>query len=276
MATHTTSNRLVKQATNENFNSWGEVLNEGALDMIDEAMDGIAPLALTGNVTLSTANAATDQARKRVLNITSSTGGYVITIPAVEKVYLVRNASAYVITLTVSGGSSVEVLGGQSAWVFTNGTNIYRGTVSGWGLYTTTSEGSGTTADCTLTGLNQQFTDCLIVLDGISIGAGVNLNITVRNTSGTGGTALSLGTNSGSNKFYGTVSIPNYGAAIGECISKLYNGSSLTAPNQQYTTIGSGTGININWALASGLGSVRFAPASGNFNNSGNFKVYLR
>lgn len=273
MATYTSRNRLVKQATNENFNSWGDVLNAGGLEMIDEALDGVTALAISGgNVTLTDEDGATDQARKRVLNITSADQARVITVPAVEKFYIVRNASAFTITLTVSGGSSVEVLGGQSAGVFVSGTSIYRVWVDGWGLFATVPEASGTSVTVSLDTPQQPFSDAKIVLDGISIGSGGILRALLRSTSDAGGTAIDLGMNSGSNKFYGTILLPNYRNADGHAEYHGVNVSALTSPT---AVVATGL-INIVWKIAGGVGDIVFSPNSGNFNNAGSFKVYLR
>lgn len=272
MATYTTRNRLTKQAQNENFNSWGTVLNAGGLDMIDEAMDGVTALAISGgNVTLTDEDGATDQARKRVLNITSADQARTITIPAVEKVYLVRNASAYVITLTVSGGSSVEVLGGQSAWVFTNGTNIYRGTVIGWGLYeTVTPSSSPSTLTSTFNNLNQHYTDCMILLEQLTVPSGTNLTFLLRNDAGSGGTATLLDQSSGA--INATLHLPDYRNSRGVGYWSAHRNLLSSSPQQTTTPLG----VNgVVWNITGGIGSILWT-SGGPINNSGNIKVYLR
>lgn len=98
---YTPRNRLTKQATGESINLWGIILN-AVLDLIDAAMDGVTTISAPGSTILTTANGAADQARSRVLNITAPTAAQ-ITIPSVEKFYIVRAALADV---TITNGSS--------------------------------------------------------------------------------------------------------------------------------------------------------------------------
>lgn len=121
-SSYTTRNRADKQATGENINTWGLRLNDGVLDVFDDALDGVLTLSAAGPVTLGTANGAPDQARKRVLNVTA-TGPVTITIPSVEKWYLVRAAVADV-TVT-NGGSSVVISAGDIGVVFTDGASLF-------------------------------------------------------------------------------------------------------------------------------------------------------
>ena len=124
-SSYTTRNRLNKQATGENTNTWGALLNTGGLDLIDFASDGITTISAGGATTLTTANGMTDQARARAINITATTAA-TITIPAVEKFYLVRNASASVDHIVTNGSSSVTVYAGEVVTVLTDGTTVWR------------------------------------------------------------------------------------------------------------------------------------------------------
>jgi hypothetical protein len=154
MATYTTRGRLVKQAQNENVDGWGTVFNAGFADMVDESTDGITALALTGDVTLTTANGATDQARKRVLNITSSDQhARVITIPAVEKWYIVENESAFRVNIKTASGAAAIVPGLCSAIVKCDGTDCFKLIQPDYGIISTTATNtSAQTHTFTLTG----------------------------------------------------------------------------------------------------------------------------
>src|SRR4029077_10916389 len=91
-STPTPRNRLNLQAQGDSVDAWGAVLNTGVFNLVDEALDGITSVAVTGNVTLSTQNYVTDQARKRILRLTGTPGATrIITIPNVEKYYIVHN-----------------------------------------------------------------------------------------------------------------------------------------------------------------------------------------
>lgn len=115
--------RLNLQATGENLNLWGQILNAGGLELIDAAMDGVTIISTPGATTLTTANGAADQARSRVLNVTASAAAQ-ITIPSVEKFYIVRAALADV-TIT-NGSNSLVVKAGDLCAVITDGVGVWQ------------------------------------------------------------------------------------------------------------------------------------------------------
>lgn len=114
----TTRNRLVKQAPGEGTNTWGDILNSGVFDLIDFAADGITTISASGATTLTVANGATDQARARILKVTAA-GSWAITLPSVEKWYLVRAVTASG-TITC-GGEAATVVAGDTAIVICDG-----------------------------------------------------------------------------------------------------------------------------------------------------------
>lgn len=124
-SSYTTRNRLNKQATGENTNTWGALLNTGGLDLIDFAADGVTSISAGGSTTLTTANGTTDQARARILNITAATVA-TVTIPALEKFYIVRNSSSSVDHVITNGSSSVTIYAGEIVPVITDGTTVWR------------------------------------------------------------------------------------------------------------------------------------------------------
>lgn len=122
-SSYTARARFTLQATGENTNTWGVILNQGAFDLIDFAINGVVTISASGATTLTTANGAADQARGAVLNYTGTAAG-TLTIPSVEKVYHVRAATA---ALTVTNGSSsLTIAAGDSATVVSNGTAIWK------------------------------------------------------------------------------------------------------------------------------------------------------
>ena len=122
----TTRNRLIKQGTGENLNTWGANLNTGALDLIDAALDGLVSFSLSGTRTLTSTNYADDESRRRIIFITGGTGGSV-TVPSVEKLYIVRNGSSGNVTVGHVGGSQVTVPAGAITIVICDGANAFGG-----------------------------------------------------------------------------------------------------------------------------------------------------
>jgi microcystin-dependent protein len=124
-STATTRNRLNKQGTGDNTGTWGAVLNEQALDMLDEALDGVTTLTVSGNVTLTSANYVSDQSRRRILKLTGSPGAsYTITIPGVEKFYFVINQSNAA-QIIKAGGIGYSIPSGAARTVACDGTDCY-------------------------------------------------------------------------------------------------------------------------------------------------------
>ena len=133
-SSYSSSLRLELQATGSNTNTWGGLLNTGALALIDSAIAGFTTIALTGNTTLTTANGSSDQARTAMIKLTGS-ASYQVTVPAVSKQYLIWNASSYQQTIASAGGGSSIILPAVSkVCVGTDGTNVFELGYSGYGL----------------------------------------------------------------------------------------------------------------------------------------------
>lgn len=122
--------RFELQFTGENINLWGDKLN-AVLGHADYAIAGWLNKPLTGNYTLTSANAADDEARAAMVRFTG-TGPFTVTIPSVPKKYLVWNACAGVLTLTTGAGSTVSIDPGDRTVVFCDGANV--STISFGGL----------------------------------------------------------------------------------------------------------------------------------------------
>lgn len=119
-SSYTSRARFTLQATGENANTWGVILNEGAFELIDFAINGF--VTKSASATLTTALGATDEARGAVILYTGASPG-TITIPSVEKTYIVRAATA---ACTITNGSgSVTIAAGSSAQVFTDGSSVW-------------------------------------------------------------------------------------------------------------------------------------------------------
>lgn len=130
VSTPTTRLRLEKQALGENLNTWGSNRLNDALDRIDEAVGGVQAITISGTATtLTSANYATDQARKAVLVLTGTlTAASTITVPGVEKLYLVVNNTtmgAFSLTIKTAAGSGVSLRSGPQS-VYCDATSVYR------------------------------------------------------------------------------------------------------------------------------------------------------
>jgi hypothetical protein len=129
-SSYTSSFRLNIQAPGDNLNTWGTILNNGVFQLIEDALAGAVSQALSGSLTLSSVNGATDQARCLALNITSGTGG-TITAPGVKKLYFVRNAASGAVIVTTGAGATASFAAGEVGFCYSpDGINFYRTTVT--------------------------------------------------------------------------------------------------------------------------------------------------
>jgi hypothetical protein len=123
-ATATTRVRAIKQAYQSNDETWGGVLNDGALDRLDDARGQWVTKALTGNYTLDVQNFIQDEARAPMLRFTG-TGPFTVTVPAVSFWYIVRNDCTNDLTVTPSGGTGAVIRAGRTAIWTSDGTLSY-------------------------------------------------------------------------------------------------------------------------------------------------------
>lgn len=123
-ATATTRVRAIKQAYQSNDETWGGVLNDGALDRLDDARGQWVTKALVGNYTLDVQNFIQDEARAPMLRFTG-TGPFTVTVPAVSFWYIVRNDCTNDLTVTPSGGTGAVIRAGRTAIWTSDGTLSY-------------------------------------------------------------------------------------------------------------------------------------------------------
>ena len=121
--------RLELQATGENANTWGEKTNNN-LELLGVAIAGHVSISVagSGDYTLTTANAATDQARRAFITLTGLlTGARNIIVPSSSKVYFIRNNTTGSHTLTVKTASGVGAVvpQGYTVAVACDGTDCF-------------------------------------------------------------------------------------------------------------------------------------------------------
>ena len=131
-STYTTNLRLTKQADGENPNTWGEVLNEGVISLVDHAIAGYTSISVgtTATVTLTENQGSGDQSRSAILEFKGTIGGshdnIDVLIPNTSKVYVVKNSITYTdstdsLVLKVAGNTGVTIPSGTVALYVTNG-----------------------------------------------------------------------------------------------------------------------------------------------------------
>ena len=118
-------------ATGEQSGTWGTTTNTNLGTAIEEAITGSANVAfLSSDVTISLSNTnASQTARNLRLNLTGTSGGArTLTVPAIEKQYIVNNGLADACTVKNSTGTGIAVPAGKTMMLFNDGTNVVEST----------------------------------------------------------------------------------------------------------------------------------------------------
>jgi len=121
--------KIALPVTGELSGTWGDVVNDNITSMFEQAIAGLATINTwtTNSHTLTTANGVSSESRCAMLLAQDGAGlsaaGEII-CPAASKLYVLKNASSYSLTLKTSGGTGVAVPSGQTAFLFCDGTNV--------------------------------------------------------------------------------------------------------------------------------------------------------
>ena len=156
MSTFTSRIRLEKQADGANPNSWGLILNQNVIDLVDDAIAAYTTVTVSADdVTLTTENGASDQARSAFIDLigdlTSSTD---IILPAQSKSYFIRNKSvpsptSNTITIKTLAGSGATIPTSVNGFFICDGVSVHQPNAVGLGLGTAANLNFGT-ADANL------------------------------------------------------------------------------------------------------------------------------
>jgi len=128
-STYSANLRLELIGTGEQQGTWGSTTNTNLGTLIEEAIGGYTSVTVSdaGDTTLTTNNGTADQARNMVLNLTGTIGAARnVIVPAIEKVYIIKNATTggFAVTVKVSGQTGVSVANGDTAIVYVDGTDV--------------------------------------------------------------------------------------------------------------------------------------------------------
>lgn len=119
--TYTPNCRIVQMPTGSNDTLWGTKAN-AAFAMLDQCISQGSIISVTGgNVTLTTANNAADQARSAIIAFTGTPGvTRTITMPNVSKLTWVVNSSNASLIFTSGAGTTATVAAGAVALIYTD------------------------------------------------------------------------------------------------------------------------------------------------------------
>ena len=134
-STYTTNLKLTKQGDGENPNSWGQILNDGVISLVDDAIAGYTTVSIgsAATVTLTNVQGGGDQARSAIIEFKGTVGGahdsIFVLIPNNSKTYIVKNSVSYndatdAVVLRVAGNAGVTIAEDSTALYVTNGTTV--------------------------------------------------------------------------------------------------------------------------------------------------------
>ena len=118
------------QGTGDNSGTWGQLTNVNLQDF-DYAISGVAAITLTGNTTLAfTTNSSSttysnESGRAAVLVLSGSLSAttVTVTVPNIQKNYVIINNSGATATISAGGSTTVSLGTSTSAYVYSNGSS---------------------------------------------------------------------------------------------------------------------------------------------------------
>ena len=133
MANSTSANlKLTVQATGENSGTWGQITNTNLL-ILEQAIGGYDAFNVTNaSRALTFTNGAISDGKNEVIKLTGTLAANVnVTIPdSIEKTYTVQDTcdhAGYTLTFKTTSGSGVLLCEGHTYQLWSDGTNVYKG-----------------------------------------------------------------------------------------------------------------------------------------------------
>ena len=154
-SSYTSRIRLTKQADGENPNTWGTILNNQVIDLLDDAIASYTTISIgsAATVTLTENEGASDQSRSAFLEVKGSVGGTNTTIsliiPAKSKSYVINNkvsantTASDIVKMKTAGGDGYDIALGAVGLVICDGTSVYSTNPKGFNLGTAASADIG-------------------------------------------------------------------------------------------------------------------------------------
>jgi hypothetical protein len=135
MATTYNNNlRIAEIGTGDQAGVWGNTTNYNLATLLTEAITGVISVTISGNQALSALDGVTDQARQAALVLGGTpVGAFTLYVPPTDKIYIIRNNTGQTATISVStlangttptGGTTVTIPTGFTAFLYSDGTNI--------------------------------------------------------------------------------------------------------------------------------------------------------
>ena len=187
MASTYSALKIQLMATGENSGTWGNVTNDNLGVAIEEAIAESADVTFSGSnvsITLSDTNAS-QEARNLRLNLTGTSvaATQALTVPDIEKPYIVNNGLTDDVEVKNSTGANVTVPAGKTMWVYSTGAGVVDAMNAGENLtgLNATNVSSGTLSNARTTASSSNSASTIVARDASGNFAsnqitGVNVN----------------------------------------------------------------------------------------------------
>lgn len=141
-STYSTNIKFELMATGEKNNLWGGITNTNLGTLLEEAIMGAATVAMAdANQTIAITNGASSTGRCVYIKCTGAlTAGRNLTVPTVNKDYVVENATTggFDVTVKTAAGTGIAVKPSTKRAVYADATNVVE-SLSGFGALVVTS-----------------------------------------------------------------------------------------------------------------------------------------
>ena len=134
-SSYTTRIRLEKQGDGENPNSWGAILNQNVIDLVDSAIADYTTVSISiGDTTLTNNDGSADQSRSAFIEFVGTVSNNInVIIPGVSKGYIVKtNFNAVSVgasmTLKTAAGTGLSFSENSTGIVVCDGVSVFGGT----------------------------------------------------------------------------------------------------------------------------------------------------
>lgn len=279
-STYSPNLRLELIGTGEQQGTWGTTTNTNLGTLLEQAICGYASITVSdvGDTTLTTVDGGSDQSRNMVLNLTGTiTGARDVICPAIQKLYVVKNATTggYPITFKVSTQTGVTVPNGGTVFLYVDGQDAKAIT----GSIASQSSNNVSITGGVITGITD-----LAIADGgtgASTAAGARTNLGLGTLATQNGTfsGTSSGTNTGDQNIFQTISVAGQSDVIADSTSDTLtlaagSGISITtnATSDTVTISATGSGGTVSSVDVSG-GTTGLTTSGGPITGSGTITI---
>lgn len=130
-SSYTSRIKLELQADGENPNSWGDILNNNVIDLVDDALAAYTSVALSSaDYTLTNVDGSVSEARSAMLQVQGTVSADVnVILPGTSKFYIIKDKTVRqndsTIKIKTAAGTGYTVGASATKLIFSDGVSVY-------------------------------------------------------------------------------------------------------------------------------------------------------